>query len=156
MNLDIGKAYSKKYQDFVIFSVKFGFTPRYIQELSQVSQEIFRKKQSIHPLEKPKAGSYFKNPIIKKDFLSEEIPNSVVWPINKARVKIAAAWLIEACGLKDFKSGKVEVSKKHSLFFINLGGGKSSDFIKLMEVVKESVFSKFGVILDPEVEFLSF
>ena len=53
--------------------------------------------------------------------------------------------------LKGMKVGGAEVSEKHAGFIINRGGATASDVLALIEKVRETVFEKKGVMLEPEI-----
>ncbi|MDI1472284.1 MAG: UDP-N-acetylmuramate dehydrogenase [Thermodesulfovibrio sp.] len=93
--------------------------------------DFLKKKQLTQPLRAPSAGCVFKNP-----------PG------------FSAGELIDRAGLKGFKVGNIMVSPIHANYFINLGNGKASDFLKLMEIVKDRVFRYFGIELQPEIKIL--
>ena len=50
--------------------------------------------------------------------------------------------------------GGARVSEKHSGFVVNIGDAKAKDIIELINVVKSTVYSKFGVMLEEEVKIL--
>ncbi len=52
------------------------------------------------------------------------------------------------------KIGAVEVSTLHANFFINTGGGKADDFLRLMDAVAQRVRERLGIVLDPEIKIL--
>nr|VFJ61596.1 MAG: UDP-N-acetylmuramate dehydrogenase [Candidatus Kentron sp. DK]VFJ61657.1 MAG: UDP-N-acetylmuramate dehydrogenase [Candidatus Kentron sp. DK] len=60
--------------------------------------------------------------------------------------------LIDLCGLKGHRIGRAEISPFHANYIVNLGGARASDVHALMELAKETVFSRFGVTLVEEVE----
>jgi UDP-N-acetylmuramate dehydrogenase len=62
-----------------------------------------------------------------------------------------AAKLIEEAGLKGYRVGGAEVSPLHANFIINTGQATAKDVITLMEHVQETVFTKYGIRLVPEV-----
>lgn len=66
----------------------------------------------------------------------------------------SAGELIEKCGLKGKKIGKIKISEKHANFIINAGNGKSKDVEKMINLAKKSVKNKFGVILEEEIQYL--
>jgi len=66
----------------------------------------------------------------------------------------SAGELIEKAGLKGYLVGRAMVSKKHANFIENLGGATARDVIEVIKRVREEVFKKFGVKLEPEVRFL--
>jgi UDP-N-acetylmuramate dehydrogenase len=63
-----------------------------------------------------------------------------------------AGRLIEQAGLKGLRVGDLEVSPKHANFFVNLGHGRASDALALVERVEREVESRFGVRLVREFE----
>jgi len=65
-----------------------------------------------------------------------------------------AGRLIEACGLKGFRIGGVEVSRVHANFFVNDEKATATDFRLLIEQVKRTVSEKQGVELELEIELL--
>ncbi|WP_297209031.1 MULTISPECIES: UDP-N-acetylmuramate dehydrogenase [Thermodesulfovibrio] len=66
----------------------------------------------------------------------------------------SAGYLIDKAGLKGTKIGDIVVSSIHANYFINTGRGSSSDFLKLMELVRERVLKVFSIELEPEIKFL--
>jgi UDP-N-acetylmuramate dehydrogenase len=65
-----------------------------------------------------------------------------------------AGRLIEAAGLKGTRCGGIVVSPYHANFFINDGGGTAAEFRILVRRVQKTVFEKFGIMLEPEIEML--
>jgi len=65
-----------------------------------------------------------------------------------------AGRLIEAAGLKGTRIGNAEISTKHGNFFINHGETKAEDVRALIRLTQETVFKKFGVELELEVELV--
>jgi UDP-N-acetylmuramate dehydrogenase len=66
-----------------------------------------------------------------------------------------AGRLIEAAGLKGERVGGVVVSPRHANFFVNEGGGTATDYLALIELVQDEVERRFGVRLEPEIEFVN-
>jgi len=65
-----------------------------------------------------------------------------------------AGRLIEACNLKGFQIGGIQVSPVHANFFINTGDATSTDYYALIRHVQEVVASQQGVELELEIELL--
>ncbi|MCL5408675.1 MAG: UDP-N-acetylmuramate dehydrogenase [Candidatus Omnitrophica bacterium] len=122
---------SLKEEAFFIVSAIFKLERGNSGEIKQKMKEIMKTRMNIQPLEHPSAGSIFKNP-----------PG------------FFAGKLIEDAGLKGTKTGGVEISEKHANFIINTGNANSSDVYELIMNVKEKIFSKYGIILEPEIEFI--
>ena len=64
-----------------------------------------------------------------------------------------AARLIEMAGMKGQSCGGAYVSPVHANFIIS-DGGSAEDVCKLIELVREAVWRKFGVLLENEVVLL--
>jgi UDP-N-acetylmuramate dehydrogenase len=67
-----------------------------------------------------------------------------------------AGRLIDVAGLKGTRIGQAEISQLHANFFINLGGATAADVRALLELAQRTVREKFGVQLEPEIEFVGF
>jgi UDP-N-acetylmuramate dehydrogenase len=65
-----------------------------------------------------------------------------------------AGRLIEAAGLKGKRLGSVEISPLHGNFFINHGGASSDDIYALIHEARQTVFDKFGIMLELEIELV--
>ncbi len=65
-----------------------------------------------------------------------------------------AGRLIEAAGLKGHRLGDAKISDLHANFFINLGQASAKDIHQLICLARDSVFDKFGVKLDLEIELI--
>jgi len=79
----------------------------------------------------PSAGSAFKNP--EGDF---------------------AGRLIQEVGLKGVSKGAMQWSEVHANFLVNHGGGTFEEAKYLIDLVKDRVFSEFGIVLKEEVALL--
>ena len=129
-------------------------------ELQTIRDEILRIRgeKLVNPDEIPNAGSFFKNPIInksKKDTLLIKYPEMVIFPFNN-EYKISAGWLIEKTGWKGKSLGPVKVSEKHALVLTNPGGkGTFSDIKSLADTIIADVDNKFGIKLEPEVQYIN-
>ena len=64
--------------------------------------------------------------------------------------KLAAGWLIDQCGLKGFQHKGAAVHKNQALILINAGNATRNDVLELSNIVREKVFAKFGINLEPE------
>lgn len=103
------------------------------------------------------AGSFFKNPIItttQYDQLILQFPDLIAYPINDHNYKIAAGWLIEACGWKGVTKDQVGCYKDQALVIVNYGATKGKAIFDFSEAIIQSVQTKFGVILEREVNIL--
>lgn len=117
---------------YVILSAVFRLQPGDKDEIAAKMREMNEKRRAKQPLELPSAGSAFKRP--EGNF---------------------AGALIEQAGLKGFTVGGAQISEKHAGFVVNVGGASSHDVYELMKQVRNTVYEKSGVQLEPEVIILS-
>jgi len=66
----------------------------------------------------------------------------------------SAGRLIEAAGLKGTRIGGVEISPLHANFMLNDGTGSAEDYRSMIRLVQKTVFEKFGVRLELEIEMI--
>ena len=103
------------------------------------------------------AGSFFMNPVIPEaqyDALRVAYPDMPHYPAGEGKVKVPAGWLIDRCGWKGKKQGRVGVYDKQALVLVNLGGATGEDVRRLAEDVVASVREKFGICISPEVNYI--
>lgn len=85
-------------------------------------------RKTKQPLEYPSCGSAFKRP-----------------------EGYYAGALIEGAGLKGYSIGGACVSEKHAGFIINKGGATTNDVLALIKHIRDTVYAKDGVMLEPEI-----
>ena len=99
------------------------------------------------------AGSFFKNPVVTpeqcRDIIGRD-PEIVHYPMPDGSVKLAAGWLIDACGWKGKSVGQAAVYEKQALVLVNRGGAIGSEVMTLARAIQESVYGRFGIRLEPE------
>lgn len=74
--------------------------------------------------------------------------------VNPVPGEVAAGELIDQCGLRGFRIGSAEVSRKHANFIQADPGGRASDVMEVMNHVKRIVQQKFGFELRSEVRLI--
>jgi UDP-N-acetylmuramate dehydrogenase len=116
---------------FVVLSGQLRLSPGHELDILRARAEEFNAYRKRTQPPGASLGSIFKNP--PGDF---------------------AGRLIEAAGLKGTRIGDVVVSPIHANFFINLGGGTASDYLKLIRLAQQAVRSKFEVDLELEIELI--
>ncbi|CEO11608.1 UDP-N-acetylenolpyruvoylglucosamine reductase [[Clostridium] sordellii] len=116
---------------YIVLSAIMELKEGNFDEIKGYMKELTKSRVTKQPLNLPSAGSTFKRP--EGHF---------------------AAKLIEDSGLKGLTLGGARVSEKHSGFVVNIGDAKAKDIIELINVVKSTVYSKFGVMLEEEVKIL--
>ena len=94
-------------------------------------KSLLRERQEKQPLGLPSCGSVFRNP--EGGF---------------------AAQLIESAGLKGYRIGGAEVSRKHANFIINTGAATAADVEALIEHVRSTVEERHGIQLELEVHIV--
>ncbi len=111
------------------------------------------------------AGSFFKNPTVTPEQCADIIardPKIVHYQLDDGTVKLAAGWLIDACGWKGKSIGQAGVYEKQALVLVNRGGGDSGEdgsgprgatggeVMTLAKAIQTSVYERFGIRLEPE------
>lgn len=101
------------------------------------------------------AGSFFTNPIVSKEIAAKLPEGAPKWPTSDGMVKTSAAWLIENSGVhKGDSHGGARVSTKHVLALTNAGNATATDIAELAKSAQQSVFEKFGITLEAEVNLV--
>lgn len=101
------------------------------KEIEAVINDLNGRRREKQPLDYPSCGSVFKRP--ENGFASK---------------------IIDECGLKGFRIGGAEVSKKHAGFIINVDNASYEDVVSLIQTVHDIVLEKTGIILETEVKIL--
>ena len=127
-----------------------------IKDISNVVCSI-RKRKLPDPKKIGNAGSFFKNPVVKKDKLEwikkyfDDVPS---YKLDDKNYKIPAAWLIESAGLKGKELDGFGIHKTQPLVLVNYGGAKGEDIYKLSLSIKEIIFKIFKIELETEVNII--
>jgi UDP-N-acetylmuramate dehydrogenase len=103
------------------------------------------------------AGSFFKNPTVTPEQCADIIardPKVVHYPMADGGIKLAAGWLIDACGWKGKSVGNAAVYEKQALVLVNRGGREhpctGGEVMTLAKAIQTSVYERFGLLLEPE------
>lgn len=100
------------------------------------------------------AGSFFKNPTMTKaEFMPilRDNPDVVFYPIDEDNVKISAAWLIDAAGLKGLRMGNCGTYDRQPLVIVNYGQANGEEIYEMAQSIRTHVKNSFGIRLKPEV-----
>lgn len=118
------------------------------------------------------AGSFFKNPLVRKEKLIELdklVPGLQYYPVDQLHyienidpedlkenyVKVAAGQLIdEGLGLKGYWRGNVGIHEEHALILATKGEAIPEEVYQFAKWVQEQFYKKFGVELENEVRFI--
>ncbi len=127
------------------------------------AQQIFewvcevRRAKLPDPAVVGNAGSFFKNPTVTpeqcQDIIARE-PKVVHYVLPDGRFKLAAGWLIDACGWRGKSVGKAGVYDRQALVLVNRGTPEDSvtggEVMTLARAIQTSVYERFGIRLEPE------
>ncbi len=117
---------------FIILKVEFTLKKSTPECVDKLCSTTFEKRLASQPYGTYNAGSVFKKP-----------------PQNCAPV------MIEMCGLKGLKYKNAQISNKHCGFIINTNGKATfCQVLKLIDKISRTVYEKFGIMLETEVEIL--
>jgi UDP-N-acetylmuramate dehydrogenase len=114
----------------IVLSATFALEPAPEEQLRRVWRENLAWRAERHPdLDAlPSAGSIF-----------QKIEG------------IGAGRLIDECGLKGHRVGGAEFFEKHANIIVNLGGATAADVCTLIALAQESVATRSGYALVPEI-----
>ena len=127
--------------------------------LKDVSNAVIaiRKSKLPDPAELGNSGSFFKNPILlKTDFepIHQKFPDMRFFDISETEVKVPAGWLIEQAGLKGKRFGDAGIHKNQALVLVNYGGATGQEILAVSKTVQDTVFEKFGIHIEAEVNVI--
>jgi len=112
-----------------------------------------RRGKLPDPREIGNVGSFFKNPVVSaeqcRDIIARD-PHIAHYPLADGSYKLAAGWLIDACGWKGKSIGRAAVYDKQALVLVNRGGASGAEVLMLARAIQESVYGRFGIRLEPE------
>jgi UDP-N-acetylmuramate dehydrogenase len=116
----------------IVLSADMVLAPDDPEAIAARVHELQEKRNAKQPVNYPSAGSTFKRP-----------------------AGGYAAAMIDDAGLKGFSIGGAMVSEKHAGFVINTGGATTADVLAVMRHVREAVWEKSGIMLEPEVRLIN-
>jgi UDP-N-acetylmuramate dehydrogenase len=105
------------------------FKAEAVAKIDEKVKEFRMKRESMSPIKCPSAGSIFKNP--------------------EGGI---AGRLIDEAGLKGSSIGDAEVSSVHANYIVNHGNATAADVLGLMARVRDKVYSRTGISLEPEIK----
>jgi UDP-N-acetylmuramate dehydrogenase len=132
----------KRKKNLIVLSITIQLKKGNKKEIEKKIKEHLEYRKKTQPLNFPSIGSIFKNPVPKQSL------------VRGRSISFSAGELIEKCGLKGKKIGKAKISEKHGNFIVNFGGAKAKDVKKLIKLIKQKVKSKFGIVLEEEIQYL--
>jgi UDP-N-acetylmuramate dehydrogenase len=120
----------KKQPGSIVLAARIRLQPKPVKMIEETMNQFLEHRRRTQP---PGAsmGSMFKNPA--GDY---------------------AGRLIDAAGLKGVRIGDAEISPVHGNFFLNRGHATARNIRQLLELAQKSVFEKYGILLELEIEYL--
>ena len=126
------------------------------QDVAQAVCAIRRSKLP-DPAVLGNVGSFYKNPLVDAahaQTLLAQYPQMPHYPQPDGRVKLAAGWLIDQCGLKGKTIGGAAVHDKQALVLVNKNCATAADVRALSDEICRIVAQRFAVDLQPEPVWL--
>ncbi|MFD2115720.1 UDP-N-acetylmuramate dehydrogenase [Paenibacillus yanchengensis] len=118
-------------QHYTVLEAVFELQKAELTAIQSKMDENTMLREQKQPLEYPSCGSVFKRP-----------PN------------MFAGKLISDSGLMGTRIGGAEVSTKHAGFIVNVDQATSTDYLQLIEHVKQTVWNNYQVRLETEVKII--
>lgn len=131
------------------------FTPQTIRD----AVVAIRRDKLPDPAEVANNGSFFANPIVDEQVLTQiqfDYPDIPHWPIEGGKVKLSAAWLIEQAGFKGVHDDETGMATwpLQPLVFVNEKAQNTADLLKFRQKILGTVQQKFNITLTQEPELL--
>ena len=120
-------------EKLIVISARLKLVSGQAEKIRKVTDENLNNRLKTQPYKSQTCGSVFRNP-----------------------EPLKAAKLIEELGLKGFRVGGAEISKKHSNFIINANKASSSEVRELIRYIQKKVFNSYGILLETEVKQCGF
>lgn len=143
----------KQQKQWIVLSVELRLPAGDAAALRVKANEIQRVRDAKYPATMKCAGSIFKNCILA------ELPPAVRAQVPAKAViegKVPSAWFLEQVGAKGVRRGDIQVAAYHANLIYNDGAGKAMDVRTVVDELKEKVRSRFGLMLEEEVQYVGF
>ncbi len=118
--------------DKIVVGARLALTPADPATIQKTFEANLLRKKNSQPLSLASAGCFFKNP-------SAHSP---------------AGRLIEQAGLKGRRINDAQVSDLHANYIVNINQARCEDILALKTLVQHTVFEKFGILLETEVQVM--
>jgi UDP-N-acetylmuramate dehydrogenase len=118
-----------------------------------------RRSKLPDPAQVANNGSFFANPIINEESLTQLIndhPDLSYWPQDNGQVKLSAAWLVEHAGFSNAHDTETGMATWPSqcLVLVNEHAKNTADLLNFKQKILTAVQQKFDVSLEQEPELL--
>jgi len=127
LELEYRNSFFQKNKNKIILKVWFQLEAGNRKLIRKIMDESKDRRWARQPREFPNSGSVFKRP-----------PGKFVGP------------MLDELGLKGYRVGGAEISKKHSGFIINIGNATGEDILLIIKHIREKVKNAFDVDLEVE------
>jgi len=124
-------SFLKRNKDYICLETTFEMKKEDSNKIKNLMGDRKRRRLESQPLDKPSAGSVFRNP-----------------------EGLSAGKLIEDIGFKGYTIGGASISEKHANFIINNGDATYEDIIELIELIKKKVKKAYNIDLILEQEII--
>ena len=121
-----------QFRDYIVLNATFILNKGDKKQIDEIMKRNLEFRKTRQPnLKLPNAGSIFKNP--QGD---------------------SAGRLLDLSGVKVFSVNGAKVWENHANFIINENNATSIDILKLMELMRNVVYDRYKISLEPELEFI--
>lgn len=124
-------SFLKRNKDYICLETTFEMKKDDSDRIKNLMDDRKRRRVESQPLDKPSAGSVFRNP-----------------------EGMSSGKLIEDIGLKGYTIGGASISEKHANFIINNGTATYEDIIELINFIKKKVKKAYNIDLILEQEII--
>jgi UDP-N-acetylmuramate dehydrogenase len=125
-----------------------------VKEVRKAINQI-REKKFPNLTEVGTAGSFFKNPTIKRSLLSSletwldaPVPS---YEVDAEHVKIPLGWVLEKLGWKGKREVHMGCWENQALVLVHYGGGTASELILFANKIMKDIKEKTTITITPEV-----
>lgn len=150
-------------------AVKYASLKKYLSDNNILKPDLLTVRKAVLKVREqkfenykkvPNAGSFFKNPLLKRKTylkLKEKYGDIPCFENSDGTYKCFAGWFIEKAGWKGKSYNNAAVSQVHALILTNPNSTASAqDILELSERIIQSVYKKFHIKLEKEVQFINF
>ena len=134
-NKDLNYSYRnsllKEHKDYICTEVTLEMSYLDKDKIKETMTSRKQRRIDTQPLDKPSAGSVFRNP-----------------------EGLSAGKLIEDAGLKGYKIGGAKISTKHANFIVNTGDATYEDILELIDYTKKKIKEIYNIDLILEQEII--
>ena len=120
-----------KERDLIVLSVALALVRKNTALIKEGFDHYSALRRSSQPVSEPSLGSIFKR-----------------------RDGTPISYLIDKAGLKGLTVGGAAISDKHAGFIVNRGGASALDVIRLIDIIKDAIYKKYGIMPEEEIEYL--